>query len=150
MGNVHSYTGKYVGSIGWRQKAFIARSTCLCWSFPRLETFSSQQQSSRLVELLPNDVPDRYFVSLINKAATLRDLFALPSAFHRLCIAVYPRAWPIVQRVVLFIHLEPEVLSIEWNRVHWQRKKEREREKGWESIRRIYIHLKCRIRAKEI
>lgn len=87
---IHAHT--QARSIGWRQKAFIARSTCLCWSFPRLETFSAQQQSSRLAELLPNDVPDRYFVSLINKAATLRDLFALPSAFHRLCIAVYPRA----------------------------------------------------------
>lgn len=110
-------------SIGWRQKAFIARSTCLCLSFPRLETFSSQQQSSRLAELLPNDVPDRYFVSLINKAATLRDLFALPSAFHRLCIAFLSSCTEeerIVQRsVVLFITLGTgkAALSIESSRV---------------------------------
>lgn len=130
---IHAHT--QARSIGWRQKAFIARSTCLCWSFPRLETFSAQQQSSRLAELLPNDVPDRYFVSLINKAATLRDLFALPSAFHRLCIAVYPRA-RMHRSPLCFIYpfnrekfRRSNLTNLTWHRRFKEKKKKKERRK---------------------
>lgn len=38
--------------VGWRQKAFVARSTCLCGSFPA-KLSVAEQQSSRLAELLP-------------------------------------------------------------------------------------------------
>lgn len=77
VGNVHTVLA------GARRPSSPVPPVCAL-EFPRAETFSSQQQSSRLAELLPNDVPDRYFVSRINKAATLRDLLALPSVFHRL------------------------------------------------------------------
>lgn len=92
---------RHVALAGARRPSSPVPPVCAP-EFPRSETFSSQQQSSRMAELLPNDVPDRYFVSRINKAATLHDSLVLPSAFHRLCKATpCPRRCPLNLSVYL-------------------------------------------------
>lgn len=52
--HTHIRTHTHMQSMrdGWRQKAFVARSTCLCGSFPA-KLSVPEQQSSRLAELLP-------------------------------------------------------------------------------------------------
>lgn len=98
--NVHAHTGRHVALAGARRPSSPVPPVCAKVS--PLGKFQFPTTKSPDGRTTPNDVPDRYFVSRINKAATLRDLFALPSAFHRLCIAASLRARLLGRRSVLF------------------------------------------------